>query len=116
MVAALVGRAQHPADSVSVVLKHLKDTNAELVRVNENLKTHAAMVAIGGAAELVGFAMMASSANVPAEAQPGRIRKGALICGAGAILTAASFIPFSRKGVQLDGRGFVVHPSELRRK
>ena len=122
LVAALVGNAQIkeptyvPADSVSVLLRHLQNTNSELVRVNENLTAHAAMVGVGGAAELFGFVLMVQAAKSPEAAKQGKYRTGLAFCIGGAILTAGSFIPLAKNKVRLDANGLVIHPSEFKKK
>ena len=118
-VAALVGRAQSEADSVSVMLRHLKDTNEEFVRVNESLKTHAALIGVGGATMLAGTLLSlqgTSELEMGQEQGAKLVKAGSWMSVVGVAFIAASFIPLTRKGVQLDGRGLVVSPSEITKK
>lgn len=116
--AALIMKAQSPADSVSVMLRHLQTTNAELVRVNENVKLHGLMVAGGGAVMTAGllYATKRVGNFENAHLDETRVRTGLLVTAAGAAIVVASVIPLAKKGVTLDERGLVVHPSELRKK
>lgn len=99
-----------PTDSVSVMFRHLAQTNAEIVRINKAYTMHAAMVGVGGAAMLAGTIMMAngvarSEAGIPSGSS--RVKAGPWVSAFGAAVIAASFIPMPR-GVRLDGRGLVV--------
>ena len=118
MVAALFGRAQQTADSVSVMFRHLKDTNAEVVMLQKTLVKHAAMVGAGGATMLVGT-LLVFNGMTSEEGTPGTdetfIKAGMAATAIGAAILCASFIPLAKKGVTLDGRGLVVRPSELRK-
>lgn len=117
--AALIMKAQAPVDSVSVMLRHLQTTNAELVRVNENLKTHAALVGVGGATMLAGTLLSlqgTSELEIGYERGAKLVKTGTWMSAVGVAFIAASFIPLAKKGVTLDERGLVVHPSELRKK
>lgn len=116
VAASLVGRAQTLADSIP---KHLARTNAEVLRIENDLKTHAALVGVGGAAMLAGTLLSlqgTSEVELGEESGAKLVKTGAWMSAVGIAFIAASFIPLTKKGVTLDGRGLVVHPSELRKK
>lgn len=135
-LAALTMRAQNPkgynpspvpVDSVSVMLRHLANTNAEVQHINDNLRLHS-QIAVGS------FAMMGVSAfcfyrSTVAEApgptiyhtgpdgswveKPTDWRKAwktmGIVTGAvGCVGFVCSFIPIWNKKVRLDNRGLVI--------
>ena len=113
MAAALVSRAQSEADSVSVMLRHLQDTNTELVALNKAYTTHAFMVA-GGAAVMTAGLLWARGTNYDV-IDPSSARIGYFIAAVGAATIVASVFTMP-KGVTLDGRGLIVRPSEMKKK
>ena len=113
VAAALVGRAQSEADTVSVMLRHLQDTNAELVALNKAYTTHAFMVA-GGAAVMTAGLLWARGTDYEA-IDPSSARIGYFIAAVGAATIVASVFTMP-KGVTLDGRGLIVRPSEVGKK
>ena len=106
VAAALVGRAQSEADSVSVMLRHLQDTNAELVRLNKAYTTNAFMVAGGAAVMTAGLLWARGEDSASA---------GCFIAAVGAATIVASVFTMP-KGVTLDGRGLIVRPSDVGKK
>lgn len=119
VAAALVGRAQSEADSVSVMFRHLQDTNAEIARLNKASTNHAAFVACGAAVTTVGLMMARTTEKIPGIEDPQlsakRMRIGLGVAALGTAIVAASVVTMP-KGVRLDGRGFVVSPSEVRKR
>lgn len=113
MAAAIVGMAQNEADSVSVMFRHLQDTNAELARLNNAYNTHAVMVAGGGAIMTVGLLW---AKRYEGDTDSNYLGSGLTIAAVGAVVVAASFIPLRKAGVTLDERGLIVRPSELKKK
>lgn len=118
VAAALVGRAQSEADNVSVMLRHLQDTNAEVARINDALKLHTVMVFGGGAVMTVGLLYAASATSerhdvVSFDAK--KMRTGLLIAAVGGVVMLSSAFAMP-KGVTLDGRGLIVRPSEVAKK
>lgn len=113
MAAALVGMAQNEADSVSVLFRHLQDTNAEMARLNKAYNTHAVMVAGGGAVMAVGLLW---AKRYEGDTDSNYLGSGLTIAAVGALVVAASFIPLRKAGVELDERGLVIKPSELKRR
>ena len=113
MAAALVGRAQSEADSISVMLRHLQDTNTELVALNKAYTTHAFMVS-GGAAVMAAGLLWARGTNDQV-LDPSSARIGYFIAAVGAATIVASVFTMP-KGVTLDGRGLIVRPSEVGKK
>lgn len=113
MAAALVGRAQSEADSVSVMLRHLQDTNTELVALNKAYTTHAFMVAGGAAVMTAGFLWARGTEGETLSTASARA--GYLIAAVGAATIVASVFTMP-KGVTLDGRGLIVRPSEMKKK
>lgn len=109
--AALVGRAQSEADSVSVMFTHLQRTNAEIARINKAYTTHAVMVAGGAAVMALGSLYAASRKIVPNMEEPQmdqqRLHTGLCIAAAGADVIISSVFVLPR-GVHLDERGLVV--------
>ena len=118
ILAALTMRAQQPTDSVSVMLRHLANTNMEIERLNRAYTSHAAMVGIGGAAMLLGGLVTHKGAKdvtngVSADTQ--LVKAGMWIAGVGAAFIAASFIPMPKR-VTLDSRGLVVDIDKGKRR
>lgn len=127
-LAALTMRAQNPnrdnpspvpVDSVSVMLRHLANTNAEVQQINENLRLHS-QIALGSFA-FVGvsalcFYQMANLA-VPSThggmAQYNKDMKSLKTIGIatgviGGVGFLCSYIPIWTKSVRLDVRGLVI--------
>lgn len=118
ILAALNLKAQQPTDSVSVMLRHLANTNMEMERLNRAYTSHAAMVGIGGAAMLLGgFVMYKGADPIVAgnSTDTEMIKTGMWIAGVGAAFIAASFIPMPRR-VTLDSRGLVVDIDKGKRR
>lgn len=118
ILAALTMRAQQPTDSVSVMLRHLANTNMEIERLNRAYTSHAAMVGIGGAAMLLGgFVMYKGADPIVAgnSTDTEMIKTGMWIAGVGAAFIAASFIPMPKR-VTLDSRGLVVDIDKGKRR
>lgn len=119
VAAALVGRAQNQADTVSVMLRHLQDTNAEIARINKAYTNHAAFVACGAAVATAGLLMARVTEKVPGIEEPQlstkKIKVGLGVAALGAAIVAASVVTIP-KGVTLDGRGLIVSPSEMKKK
>ena len=119
VAAALVGRAQNEADTVSVMLRHLQDTNAEIARINKAYTNHAAFVACGAAVATAGLLMARVAEKVPGIEEPQlstkKIKVGLGVAALGAAIVAASVVTMP-KGVTLDGRGLTVRPSEMKKK
>lgn len=110
ILAALTMRAQATADSVSVMLRHLANTNREIVSLNRAYNIHAAMIGIGGATMLAGTIMSYMGAKYVEGGDPtgARLTKsGAVASIFGLAFIAASFLPMPN-GVALDERGLVV--------
>lgn len=118
ILAALTMRAQQPTDSVSVMLRHIANTNMEIERLNRAYTSHAAMVGIGGAAMLLGGLVTYKGAKdvengMSADTQ--LVKAGMWIAGVGAAFIAASFIPMPKR-VTLDSRGLVVDIDKGKRR
>lgn len=103
------------SDSVSIMLRHLANTNAELDYINESLRLHS-QLAVGSfaSAGLSAFMFYIASTCDPPTAynhndtgKPFRIF-GYAFAAAGAGLFVCSYIPIWTKKVKLDGRGLVV--------
>ena len=111
MVAALVGRAQSEADTISVMFRHLQRTNREIARLNKAYTTHAVMVAGGAAVIALGSLYAASRKIVPNMEEPQmdqqRLHTGLCIAAAGAAVIISSVFVLP-KGVRLDERGLIV--------
>ena len=111
VAAALVGRAQSEADSVSVMFCNLQRTNSEIVRLNKAYTTHAVMVAGGAAVMALGSIYAATRKTVPymdePELDPDRLHTGLCIAAVGAAVIISSVFVLP-KGVRLDERGLVV--------
>lgn len=119
VIAASIGaKAQAPkmpTDSVSVMLRHLSNTNAELEYINESLRLHS-QLAVGSfaAAGLSAFMFyIASTCDPPThygEVDSGKSFRivGYSLAAAGAGLFVCSYIPIWTKKVKLDSRGLVV--------
>lgn len=111
VLAALIMKAQAPADSVSVMFQHLKDTNAATAQLNKDIKTHAVMACGGGAVMTAGLlyaANMKEDINGEPILDGRRIRTGLCIASVGAAVLVLSVIPISRNSVTLDECGLVV--------
>ncbi len=110
-VATLALKAQAPADSVSVMFRHLANTNTEIFRLNRAYTTHAVMVSGGAAVMTMGFLYARRTEEIPGFAEPqlkaNRIRTGLGIAAAGALVIAASVVTMPRR-VHIDERGLVV--------
>ena len=118
ILAALTMRAQQPTDSVSVMLRHLANTNMEIERLNRAYTSHAAMVGIGGAAMLLGGLVTYKGAEpivAGNSTDTETIQTGMWIAGVGAAFIAASFIPMPKR-VTLDSRGLVVDIDKGKRR
>ena len=113
-LAALTMRAQTPtgyntspvpADSVSVMLRHLANTNAEVQYLNENLRLHS-QLALGSFAleALGGVCLWMAYYNYT----KGMENLGTALCIAGGIGFICSYIPIWTKDVRLDNRGLVI--------
>lgn len=118
ILAALNLKAQQPTDSVSIMLRHLTNTNMEIERLNRYYTNHAAMVGIGGAAMLVGGLVTYKGAKdvengMSADTQ--LVKAGMWIAGVGAAFIAASFIPMPKR-VTLDSRSLVVDIDQGKRR
>lgn len=118
MMAALTMRAQAPAsgdmvpaDSVSVMFRHLQNTNAEVVRLNRAYTTHTVVTSGGAAVMAVGLLYAIRREETPGYAepqlQPDHIRTGLGIAAAGALVIVAGVCTMPRR-VHVDGRGLVV--------
>lgn len=111
ILAALTMRAQQPTDSVSVMLRHLANTNREIVSLNRAYNIHAAMIGIGGATMLAGTIMSYMGAKYVEGGDPtgaNLTKSGAVASIFGLAFIAASFLPMPN-GVALDERGLVVN-------
>ncbi len=119
ILAALNLKAQQPADSVSIMLRHLKDTNEELVTLNNNMKTHAALVGMGGAICLAGT-LVSYKGAMDATAPEGRgmklVKVGAFMSATGLLFIAASYLPIDRGALRLDKDGLVVNIDQGKRR
>lgn len=119
VLAALLMKAQAPADSVSVMFQRFKDTNAAMAQLNNDMKAHAVMVCGGGAVMTAGLLYAAScrSERFGVESfSASKLRTGLCIASVGAAVIVLSVIPIARHGVTLDERGLVVTPSKLAKK
>lgn len=98
-----------PSDSVSVMLRHIQNTNAEIVRLNKAYTMHSVMVSAGGALVCGGLLMATRKGNVNGiEMMTERkVRTGLQIASVGAAIIVASVLAMP-KGVRLDERGLVV--------
>lgn len=111
MVTSLVCMAQQPTDSISVMFKHLQNSNAEIVRLNDNIKTHANMVGAGGALMLMGTICTVKGSSDLEDGHPGGarlVKAGAWLSVAGLAVIAASIVPITKNKVKLDERGLIV--------
>lgn len=123
-LAALTMRAQTPngynlspvaSDSVSIMLRHLANTNAELDYINESLRLHS-QLAVGSfaAAGLSAFMFyIASTCDPPTHYGQVDSGKSFRIFGYGfaaasAGLFVCSYIPIWTRKVKMDSRGLVV--------
>lgn len=111
ILAALTLRAQTPADSVSVMLRHLANTNEQIVNLNARYKTASAMVGIGGLVDLLGVAFLSSAyKNGTPVMENGGVKMARYGCGmlaVGSAIIAISYFVMP-KGVRLDGNGLVI--------
>lgn len=122
IIAAVFGaKAQTPTvpktetDSVSVMLRHLANTNAEVVYLNESLRLHSQLtVSSFAAAGLSAFMFyIASTCDPPAYPGAPDSGKGFRITGislgaASAVLFVCSYIPIWTSKVKVDNRGLII--------
>lgn len=123
-LAAVTMRAQNPnrynlspvaSDSVSIMLRHLANTNAELNYINESLRLHS-QLAVGSFASAGLSAFMfylASTCDPPTPYNHTDTGKTFRIFGYGfaaasAGLFVCSYIPIWTKNVKMDSRGLVI--------
>ena len=115
-LAALTMRAQNPnrdnpspvpVDSVSVMLRHIANTNAEMQYINDNLRLHSqlalgsfALEALGGALIYLAYQNGSGWENVG--------YFGTAFCIAGGVGFLCSYIPIWSKAIKVDERGLVV--------
>lgn len=104
-----------PSDSVSIMLRHLANTNAELNYVNESLRLHSQLV-VGSFASAGLSAFMfyiASTCDPPThynETDSGKQFRffGYAFAAASAGLFIGSYVPIWTKHIHLDNRGLVI--------
>ena len=110
VLAALIMKAQAPADSVSIMLRSVQNTNGEIVRLNRAYTTQAVAMSAGGALMGVGFLYAASRKTDyggVALMDEKRLHTGLCIAATGAAVMVASIIALPRR-VHVDERGLVV--------
>ena len=113
-LAALTMRAQNPnrdnpspvpVDSVSVMIRHLANTNAEVQYLNESLRLHS-QIALGSfALEALGGACLWAAYY---QGKDNLSRLGTAFCIAGGVGFLCSYLPIWTKSVRLDVRGLVI--------
>ena len=104
-----VSKTEMPNDSVSIMFHSLQNTNAEMARLNRAYNTHAAMISIGGALQLIGTGMTLLSSN------ESMLKVGMISSLVGMGFVALSFLPMP-KGVSVDERGLVVDLPSKKKK
>lgn len=118
LLAVAIGiKAQTPSapqmetDSVSVMLRHLANTNAEVAYLNESLRLHSQLALGSFALEGIGVAcLLFSSPNLGngiAEMEP-LAKLGLGLCVVGGIGFICSYIPIWTSKVRMDNRGLVI--------
>lgn len=120
ILAALTMRAQAPADSVSVMLRHLANTNREIISLNRAYNVHAVMVAGGGALTAAGLIYAAILEKSPVYGveptmSQDHIRTGLHIAAVGAAVIVASIVTMPKR-VHLDANGLVVDIDKGKRR
>ena len=118
MMAAVAGanaqatKEPMPNDSVSVMFRHLEQTNDAMLSLDKAMKTHAVMVAGGSLVMFGGLAYAIHRYEQPYPLEPSMtadgLRTGLMVAAAGAVVVAASFIPLARSRVKIDGRGLII--------
>lgn len=120
IIAAVVGvKGQTPTtpqtetDSVSIMLRHLANTNAEVAYLNDNLRLHSQLALGSFALEGIGVAcLLFSSPNIGggfAEMKP-LAKLGFGLCVVGGVGFLCSYIPIWTNKVKIDGRGLIIQP------
>lgn len=119
-LAALTMRAQNPngynlspvpSDSVSVLLRHLADTNKEVAYINDCLRLHSQLALGSFALEGIGVACLLLSSPVVTQGLSDMdplAKLGVGFCVVGGIGFICSYIPIWTQRVRLDGHGLVI--------
>ena len=114
IVAAIGAKAQTPempADSVSVMLRHIANTNAEVSYLNDCVRLHSQISLGSFALEGIGVAcLLFSKPDISqglSKMEP-LARLGFGFCVAGGIGFVCSYIPIWTSKVKVDSRGLVV--------
>ena len=97
--------SQVPADSVSVMLRQLAATNAEVQYLNDCVRLHS-QLALGSfvVEAAVGVCLYLASKNSETNLR----NLGLGLCIAGGVGFLASYIPIWTKNIRLDERGLVI--------
>jgi amino acid permease len=104
-----VSKTEMPNDSVSIMFHSLQNTNAEMARLNRAYNTHATMISIGGALQLIGTGMTLLSSNESMQ------KVGMISSLVGMGFVVLSILPMP-KGVSVDERGLVVDLPSKKKK
>lgn len=117
VIAASIGAKaqapQMPADSVSVMLRHIANTNAEVLYINDCLRLHS-QIALGSfVLEGIGAACILLSSSSPNISQgfsnmEPLAKLGIGLCAVGGLGFVCSYIPIWTGKIKVDGRGLVV--------
>ncbi len=114
VAAAIVAKAQTPQtsiDSVSVMLRHIANTNKEVAYMNDCLRLHSQLALGSFALEGIGAACLMLSSPVFTQGfsdmEP-LAKLGVGLCIAGGIGFVCSYIPIWTSKIKVDNRGLII--------
>lgn len=103
--------SQYPSDSVSVMLRHLADTNKEVAYMNDCLRLHSQLALGSFALEGIGAACLLLSSPVFTQGfsdmEP-LAKLGVGLCVVGGVGFLCSYIPIWTNKVKMDNRGLII--------
>ena len=115
IVAAAIGAKaqtpQHPVDSVSVMLRHIANTNKEVAYMNDCLRLHSQLALGSFALEGIGAACLMLSSPIFTQSfsdmEP-LAKLGIGLCTIGGIGFICSYIPIWTSKIKVDNRGLII--------
>lgn len=115
IVAAAIGAKtqtpQHPVDSVSVMLRHIANTNKEVAYMNDCLRLHSQLALGSFALEGIGAACLMLSSPIFTQSfsdmEP-LAKLGVGLCVVGGIGFVCSYIPIWTSKIKVDNRGLII--------
>lgn len=115
IVAAAIGAKaqtpQHPVDSVSVMLRHIANTNKEVAYMNDCLRLHSQLALGSFAMEGIGAACLMLSSPIFTQSfsdmEP-LAKLGVGLCVVGGIGFVCSYIPIWTSKIKVDNRGLII--------